>query len=95
MSAARTGLSFLMLAAGAGNRLGMGPKGFLELAGRPLLCWPADKDWDVGEVCDQATSTRPPADAGFQSRCAAGDTGVAGEGPGEWGIDSCGRQESG
>jgi len=37
MSDARTGLSSLLLAAGAGERLGLGPKGFLELQGRPLL----------------------------------------------------------
>lgn len=43
MSEARAGLSFLMLAAGGGERLGLGPKGLLELHGRPLLCWLADK----------------------------------------------------
>lgn len=43
MSEASTGLSFLMLAAGAGERRGLGPKGLLELRGRPLLCWLADK----------------------------------------------------
>jgi 2-C-methyl-D-erythritol 4-phosphate cytidylyltransferase len=44
-------VSFLIPAAGAGQRLGMGPKGFLELQGRPLLCWLADKALRVaGEV---------------------------------------------
>ena len=36
-------VSFLLLAAGGGERLGLGPKAFLELHGRPLLCWLADK----------------------------------------------------
>jgi 2-C-methyl-D-erythritol 4-phosphate cytidylyltransferase len=45
----RTGLSFLMLAAGAGERLGLGPKGLLELQGRPLLCWLADKASQVAD----------------------------------------------
>lgn len=44
-------VSFLIPAAGTGQRLGMGPKGFLELQGRPLLCWLADKALRVaGEV---------------------------------------------
>lgn len=44
-------VSFLIPAAGIGERLGMGPKGFLELQGRPLLCWLADKALQVaGEV---------------------------------------------
>lgn len=44
-------VSFLIPAAGIGERLGMGPKGFLELQGRPLLCWLADKAMQVaGEV---------------------------------------------
>lgn len=40
-------VSFLIPAAGTGERLGMGPKGFLELRGRPLLCWLADKALQV------------------------------------------------
>lgn len=44
-------VSFLIPAAGTGERLGMGPKGLLELQGRPLLCWLADKALQVaGEV---------------------------------------------
>jgi len=44
-------VSFLIPAAGTGARLGLGPKGFLELQGRPLLCWLADKARQVaGEV---------------------------------------------
>src|SRR6187549_3745918 len=49
MGDARTGLSFLLLAAGAGERLGLGPKGLLELRGRPLLCWLADKARQVAD----------------------------------------------
>jgi 2-C-methyl-D-erythritol 4-phosphate cytidylyltransferase len=36
-------VSCLIAAGGMGARLGLGPKGFLELQGRPLLCWLADK----------------------------------------------------
>lgn len=44
-------VSFLIPAAGTGERLGMGPKGLLQLQGRPLLCWLADKALQVaGEV---------------------------------------------
>ena len=56
MSGIRTGLSFLMLAAGAGERLGLGPKGFLELHGRPLLCWLADK---ASRVADEVLVAVP------------------------------------
>ena len=35
--------------AGAGERLGQGTKGFLSLAGRPLLCWVADKALQVAD----------------------------------------------
>ena len=40
-------VSCLIPAAGAGLRLGRGTKGFLALAGRPLLCWLADKALQV------------------------------------------------
>ena len=56
MSEASTGLSFLMLAAGAGERLGLGPKGLLELRGRPLLCWLADK---ASQVADEVLVAVP------------------------------------
>ena len=49
MGDARNGVSFLMLAAGGGERLGLGSKGFLELQGRPLLCWLADKALQVAD----------------------------------------------
>ena len=68
MSDARTGVSFLMLAAGAGERLALGPKGLLELHGRPLLCWLADKARQVADEvlvavpanCVEATSALLP-----------------------------------
>ena len=49
IAAARTGVSCLIPAAGAGERLGQGTKGFLSLAGRPLLCWVADKALQVAD----------------------------------------------
>jgi len=49
MSAAPGGTSFLIPSAGGGERLGLGCKGFLELAGRPLLCWLADKGRQVAD----------------------------------------------
>lgn len=45
----RARLSFLMPAAGIGERLGLGSKGFLELQGRPLLRWIADKALQVAD----------------------------------------------
>lgn len=49
MSAVRGGISCLIPSAGAGERLGLGCKGFLELAGRPLLRWVADKGRQVAD----------------------------------------------
>lgn len=49
MADARAGVSCLVPAAGAGERLGQGAKGFLSLAGRPLLCWVTDKALQVAE----------------------------------------------
>lgn len=49
MSRQRDGVSFLVPAAGIGERLGLGPKGFLELQGRPLLRWIADKALRVAD----------------------------------------------
>ena len=42
-------VSCLIPAAGAGLRLGQGTKGYLSLAGRPLLCWLADKALQVAD----------------------------------------------
>lgn len=39
----RQDVSVLVPAAGSGDRLGLGPKAFVELDGRPLLAWIADK----------------------------------------------------
>lgn len=52
------GVSVLIPAAGTGERLGMGPKGFLESQGRPLLCWLADK---ALQVADEVLVAVPPA----------------------------------
>ena len=43
MSGERIAVSCLIPSAGAGERLGRGCKGFLPLAGKPLLRWLADK----------------------------------------------------
>lgn len=42
-------VSCLIPAAGMGQRLGHGAKGFLVLAGRPLLCWLVDKARQVAD----------------------------------------------
>lgn len=68
METSHTDLSALILAAGRGERLGLGPKGHLELQGRPLLAWLADKVAQVaGEVlvavpvdCVEATAAALP-----------------------------------
>lgn len=49
MSTGREGISCLIPSAGTGERLGLGCKGFLELAGRPLLRWVADKGRQVAD----------------------------------------------
>lgn len=48
-SMAEVVVSCLILAAGIGERLGLGSKGFLELRGRPLLAWIADKALQVAD----------------------------------------------
>lgn len=42
-------LSCLIPAAGAGERLGLEPKAFLEFRGRPLLCWITDRALHVAD----------------------------------------------
>ena len=70
MSEARAGLSFLLLTGGAGERLGLGPMDFLELAGRPLLCWLADKAWQVAdEVLVAVPEDRVEATAALLPGC--------------------------
>lgn len=52
-------LSFLIPAAGGGERLGRGPKALLDLAGRPLVQWLAAKALAVaGEVIVAAPADR-------------------------------------
>ena len=52
------GVSCLIAAAGSGDRLGLGPKGSLELGGRPLLGWLVDK---VNQVADEVLVAVPLA----------------------------------
>ncbi|MBL0211947.1 MAG: 2-C-methyl-D-erythritol 4-phosphate cytidylyltransferase [Holophagaceae bacterium] len=47
-ASAYSDLSILIPAAGRGDRLGRGPKAFLELDGRPLVGWLAAKAREVG-----------------------------------------------
>lgn len=42
-------VSCLIPAAGSGQRLGLGPKAFLLLQGRPLLCWVAERALQVAD----------------------------------------------
>jgi 2-C-methyl-D-erythritol 4-phosphate cytidylyltransferase len=87
-------VSFLIPAAGAGERLGRGPKGFLELRGRPLLCWLADKAAQVAaEVLVAVPAERVDATAALLPGCrviAGGDTRqdsialLAGQASGDW-----------
>ena len=63
-------VSFLIPAAGTGERLGMGPKGLLELQGRPLLRWLADKALQVaGEVLVAVPAERVEATAALLPEC--------------------------
>lgn len=87
-------VSFLILAAGTGERLGMGPKGLLQLQGRPLLCWLADKALQVaGEVLVAVPATHVEAVTAMLPACrviAGGQTRqdsialLAGQARGEW-----------
>lgn len=42
-------VSCLIPAAGSGQRLGLGPKAFLEMRGRPLLCWVTERALQVAD----------------------------------------------
>lgn len=55
-SMAEARISALLPAGGAGTRLGLGDKGFLELAGKPLLHWVAEK---AREVADEVVVAVP------------------------------------
>ncbi|MDO9107359.1 MAG: 2-C-methyl-D-erythritol 4-phosphate cytidylyltransferase [Methylovulum sp.] len=50
-------LSILIPAAGRGERLGLGPKACLELAGQPLVVWVTRK---ALQVCDDVVVAAPP-----------------------------------
>lgn len=87
-------VSFLIPAAGTGERLGMGPKGFLELRGRPLLAWIVDRALQVAdEVLVAAPADRVAAAADMLPHCRviAGGTSrqdsialLAGQASGDW-----------
>lgn len=92
---ARTGkVSFLVPAAGMGERLGLGAKGFLELQGRPLLRWIVDKALQVAdEVLLAVPANRVEAATALLPECrviAGGETRqdsialLAGQAGGEW-----------
>ena len=94
MSGERDGISFLMPAAGSGERLGLGPKGFLELQGRPLLRWIADKALRLAdEVLVAVPAERVDAATALLPECrviAGGETRqdsialLAGQARGDW-----------
>ncbi len=67
-SMADVAVSCLIPAAGSGQRLGLGPKAFLELRGRPLLCWITERALQVADevlvavlphLVDQASAMLP------------------------------------
>lgn len=61
MTSGAVRVSFLIPSAGGGERLGLGCKGFLQLAGRPLLSWLADKG---RQVADEVIVAVPAARVG-------------------------------
>lgn len=64
---ADTHLAVLVPAAGMGLRLGLGPKAFLEIDGRPLLAWLAKK---LLRVANEVVIAVPPGDVErAQSMC--------------------------
>jgi 2-C-methyl-D-erythritol 4-phosphate cytidylyltransferase len=60
----RSEVSVLVPAAGAGLRLGMGPKALLPLHGRPVLEWVADKARALGDEVIVAGQPGMPVPAG-------------------------------
>ena len=67
-SMAEVGVSCLLPGAGTGERLGLGPKAFLQLRGRPIVQWIAEKALRVADevlvavpsdLVDQATTLLP------------------------------------
>lgn len=87
-------VSCLVPAGGIGLRLGLGPKGFLELRGRPLLAWIVDRALRVAdEVLVAVPVDRVAAAADMLPRCrviAGGRTRqdsialLAGQARGDW-----------
>lgn len=70
MTPAPRDVSVLIPAAGTGERLGLGPKALLPLAGRPLLDWVIDK---VGPLGAEILVALPPGTAvRTQCRCITG-----------------------
>jgi 2-C-methyl-D-erythritol 4-phosphate cytidylyltransferase len=60
----REQVSVLIPAAGVGERLGLGPKATLPLAGRPVIDWLVDKALQVGAEVVVACAPGVPAPAG-------------------------------
>lgn len=87
-------VSCLIPAAGIGERLGLGPKAFLEVQGRPLLCWMTERALQVAdEVLVAVPSPLVEQAAQMLPRCrvmAGGATRqdsiarLAGQAAGEW-----------
>lgn len=60
-------LSVLIPAAGSGERLGLGPKGLLELGGQPLVAWLSRK---LGQISDEVIIAAPPGQVDqFRALC--------------------------
>ena len=93
-SMAEVAVSCLIPAAGAGERLGLGPKAFLEVRGRPLLCWITDRALQVAdEVLVAVPANRVEHAANMLPKCRVIQGGVsrqhsiallAGQARGEW-----------
>lgn len=76
--------TILVPAAGSGERLGLGPKALLELAGKPLVTWVTQK---LLSLTDAVVVAAPPGDVAAVADAAAGCICVAG---GETRQDSIG-----
>lgn len=62
-------IAVLLPAAGAGERLGQGPKAFVEIGGRPLLSWTLDA---LAAWADQVVVAVPPGAGDRGARVASG-----------------------
>ncbi|MEM8661281.1 MAG: 2-C-methyl-D-erythritol 4-phosphate cytidylyltransferase [Pseudomonadota bacterium] len=67
--------TILVPAAGSGERLGLGPKALLELAGKPLVTWVTQK---LLSLTDAVVVAAPPGDVATVADAAAGCVCVAG-----------------